>query len=475
MKNRLLTLLDPVHFAHEFLDFRPDASQEALLRSTSRRLAVNCTRQWGKSTVTAVKAVHCAYVYPESLILVVSPSARQSAEFLRKSARFIRKLNYRIRGDGDNEISILFPNGSRIVGLPSTEDRIRGFSSVSLLVIDEASRVEDKIYNAVRPMLAVGGADGHGGAMWLMSTPNGKRGFFWDVWSRGGAEWERLRVPATHCPRISPHFLDEERRSNSARFFEQEYMCEFSDREDGAFREDWITQSISPNVPILGQPNPREPGAVIDENSRRFFVGLDLGQRQDHTAIAVVERHCFVNVDRDPGTRDQNFAYRYHVRYLRRLPLGVGYTEVVEIIRSLMQSKEIAGRCTLVVDSSGVGAPVVELLRKCSGCPVDPVTITAGQNLRLDQWGYKMPRRELMSHIALMLEQRQLVIASEIPELENLRNELRNMRLSYTGKGQEQYDPERDSVHDDLVIAISLAAWKAKRSAGHVFGTQRLF
>ena len=93
-----------------------------------------------------------------------------------------------MRGDGDNEMSLALPNGSRIVGLPGNEATIRGFSAVRLLLVDEASRVEDEMYLAVRPMLAVSD-----GALWLMSTPFGKRGFFYETWAHGGPEWERVR------------------------------------------------------------------------------------------------------------------------------------------------------------------------------------------------------------------------------------------------------------------------------------------
>ena len=108
-----------------------------------------------------------------SLTLVVSPSARQSGEFVRKAEEFVRRLGIRPQGDGDNEMSLALPNGSRIVGLPGTEATVRGFSAVALLLVDEASRVSDELYLAVRPMLAVGD-----GTLWLMSTPCGKRGFF---------------------------------------------------------------------------------------------------------------------------------------------------------------------------------------------------------------------------------------------------------------------------------------------------------
>src|SRR5438445_8490063 len=109
-------ITDAVAFVRERLGFLPDAQQEMVLRG-GRRGIVNCTRQWGKSTVTAAKAVHRADTEAGSLILVVTPCARQSGEFLRKAEAFARRLGMRVRGDGDNEISIAFPNGSRIVGL----------------------------------------------------------------------------------------------------------------------------------------------------------------------------------------------------------------------------------------------------------------------------------------------------------------------------------------------------------------------
>ena len=141
-----------------------------------------------------------------SVELVVSPSARQSGEFLRKAEEFVMRLGMRPKGDGENDLSVTFPNGSRIVGLPGNEATVRGFSAVALLLVDEASRVSDTLYQAIRPMLAVSR-----GALWLMSTPNGPRGFFYETWMKGGADWTRVRVPATECPRIGAEHLEEER------------------------------------------------------------------------------------------------------------------------------------------------------------------------------------------------------------------------------------------------------------------------
>ena len=225
-------MLDPALFAKEKLAFAVDEGQRRVLDVRVRRGLLCCSRQWGKSTVTAVLAVHRAMMRSEAEVVVVSRSARQSTELVRKARRFAGVLGVRLRGDGQNRGALVFPNGSRIVGLPSTEETVRGFSAVSLLPIDEASRVRDELYEAVTPMLAVSG-----GALWLMSTPYGKRGFFYREWAHGGEGWERVLGPATECARIPGWFLEEERAKKGARVFAQEYLCEFVQSEDALFDE----------------------------------------------------------------------------------------------------------------------------------------------------------------------------------------------------------------------------------------------
>jgi hypothetical protein len=233
-------------WVRERLEFAPDAAQQRVLTTQSRRVVMNCSRQWGKSTVTAAKAVHQAYTVAGSLTLVVSPSARQTGEFLRKAGEFIRRLKLAARGDGDNEMSLWLPNRSRIVGVPGNESTVRGFSAVSLLLVDEAARVDDEMYLAVRPMLAVSN-----GTLWLMSTPFGKRGFFYETWAEGGAEWEKVRVPADECPRIGRLFLEEERKTLGERWYHQEYQCEFVDSVSGIFDRDVVERAITKDVKPL--------------------------------------------------------------------------------------------------------------------------------------------------------------------------------------------------------------------------------
>ena len=203
--------------------FEADERQLQVLTSGARRGILNCCRQWGKSSVAAAMALIRAYSRPRSLVLAVSPTQRQSAEFLRKAETFARNLDLPVRGDGYHEASLELPNGSRLLGLPATET-VRGYSAVSLMLIDETAWVPDSTYKALRPMLAVGGGD-----LWLMSTPFGRRGFFYENWEIGGDEWLRVSVPATECARIPASFLEEERRQLGNVTFAQEYLCEFTD------------------------------------------------------------------------------------------------------------------------------------------------------------------------------------------------------------------------------------------------------
>jgi hypothetical protein len=130
---------DAVEFARVRLGFEADAKQAVVLRSEAKRGILNCSRQWGKSTVAAAKAVYRTYTRPKSLVLVASPTERQSGEFLKKTEGMLEMLRIPARGDGHNALSLVLPNGSRIVGLPGTGATVRGFSAVSLLVIEEAA------------------------------------------------------------------------------------------------------------------------------------------------------------------------------------------------------------------------------------------------------------------------------------------------------------------------------------------------
>jgi hypothetical protein len=243
MYNDLAYALDPALWAEEELGFKPDPWQAELLRSNSKRLLLNCSRQSGKSTATAILALHTAIFKPESLILMVSPSLRQSLELFRKLTDNLDKIDPKPALAEFNKLSCNFENGSRVVALPGQEGTIRCFSAVSLIIEDEAAWVDDAIYTAIRPMLAVSN-----GRLALMSTPHGQRGHFYDNWIEGAGTWSKIRITADQCPRISKEFLEEEKRSLGDWRYRQEYCGEFVANDSQLFDVSLIDSMLDSKV-----------------------------------------------------------------------------------------------------------------------------------------------------------------------------------------------------------------------------------
>jgi hypothetical protein len=269
LEKDLLHALDPVEFAGS-LGFYCDPWQAKVLRWEGRQLILNCHRQAGKSTVTSLLAVHKAIYHPDSLILLVSPTQRQSSELFRKCTEWLNRLEHKPDLPEDNKLSCALANGSRIVSLPSTEANVRGFSGPSLIIIDEAARVSDQLYFAIRPMLA-----SSGGQLIQMSTPNGKIGFFWYTWDQG-IGWDRVMVSATESNRITPEFLEEERRTMGEYYFNQEYLCVFQDRLDQPFSSEHIMRALTTEVkPLFLVSGAGGSRSVLSNDIRPLFYESD--------------------------------------------------------------------------------------------------------------------------------------------------------------------------------------------------------
>lgn len=198
------------------------------------------------SLIASALAVRTALLEPNSLILLLSPTQRQSGELFRdKILKVYNALGRPLPTVYESALALQLSNGSRIVSLPGEESTIRGYSGVSLLIIDEASRVPDDLYLAVRPMIAVSQ-----GRLVVLSTPWGKRGWYYDEWT-GTASWERISITADMCPRISQDFLEEEKQSLGERWFAQEYLCCFSEMIDAVFAESDIQAAMTDCPPPL--------------------------------------------------------------------------------------------------------------------------------------------------------------------------------------------------------------------------------
>jgi hypothetical protein len=207
------------------------------------------SRQGGKSACAAALALREALLRPPALVLLLSPTQRQSGELYRdKVRRMYSAMGKPVACVQETQLTMELANGSRIIALPGDEQNVRGYSGVRLLVVDEAARVPDDLYFSIRPMLAVSK-----GSLVALSTPFGKRGWFYEEW-KGDGPWTRVKVTADGCPRISAEFLAEERRALGEHYYQQEYGLEFRDTIDSFFRQEDIDAALACDVPPLFQP-----------------------------------------------------------------------------------------------------------------------------------------------------------------------------------------------------------------------------
>ncbi len=206
----------------------PDNWQIDVLQQRAPRLLLNITRQGGKSTLCAGLAVDTALEEAGSLSLLVAKAQRQAIELLRKARDLFYVMEEPPLFTQDSATQLQLANGSRIIALPGVEATVRSYSGASLVVFDEMSRIDDDLYKAMRPMIAVSN-----GMLVGASTPFGKRGCFYEEWE-DGTEWQKVMVQAPQIPRISAEFLAEE-RLRGEKWFNQEYMCSFEHMEGAVF------------------------------------------------------------------------------------------------------------------------------------------------------------------------------------------------------------------------------------------------
>ncbi len=185
-----------------------------------------------------------------------------------------------------------------------------------------------------------------------------------------------------------------------------------------------------------------------------YIVGLDLGQVHDHSALIVAEH--------------QDAAYR--VRHIQRWPLGTGYPVIVDEVRALVTRVPLAGQGTLLVDHTGCGRPVGDMLRH-AGLVLLAVSIHGGDTVTWRGMDYKVPKRDLVSATQVLLQQGRLQIAEALPLTPILTSELQAFRVKIDPlTAHDSYSAWRERDHDDLVLALALACWwgeySQRRQAG---------
>lgn len=224
----------------------PDPWQSEVLRSTHQRILLNWARQVGKGATMVTLAVHTAAFDPGATVLIVSASQRQASDMLRRCKIAYRALGRPMPTESDSATVLSLESGGRIVSLPASEGTVRGFDAVRLLIVDEASRVPDEVWSAITPTVAVGG-----GRIVAASTPNGRRGWWYEALEADDSTWLRSTVKASQCPRIPQSFLDEERARMSPAEYASEYECTPGALAASLFDDETIDRMFSANVAPL--------------------------------------------------------------------------------------------------------------------------------------------------------------------------------------------------------------------------------
>lgn len=223
-----------------------DQWQHDAITATQHDILLLVTRQGGKGMVASLLAISQMINHPGSTTVIVARADRQAKRLLRRIRRLYRLVPGAPPLIAESNYTLESRNGSEILALPGSEETIRGIEAVDLLIIDEAALVPDDLFAAVHPMLAT--TDGR---CLAMTTPRGKRGWFYREWAGSDLEWHRAKVTALEIKRIKPEWLERTRLRLGDWMFRQEFMCEFLDTDDQVFASDMIARALSPDVQPL--------------------------------------------------------------------------------------------------------------------------------------------------------------------------------------------------------------------------------
>ena len=213
-----------------------------------------------------------------------------------------------------------------------------------------------------------------------------------------------------------------------------------------------------------------------------YVMAIDLGQSRDYTAVAILKKEeqqakksfkwemlrkavLDDEADEDGRTVDRVVGGNsrktiLNLGYLSRFALGTSYVDITRDVALLLGREPYKGKTQLVVDKTGVGIAVVDMMRDAGLDPV-PVTITGGQNVGGQSWGegYTVPKRDLVAALSCALQQYRLKIQKDLKLAPLFVKEAANFRYKISASGHDTYDSARESVHDDIVLSVAIGTW----------------
>jgi hypothetical protein len=224
---------------------------------------------------------------------------------------------------------------------------------------------------------------------------------------------------------------------------------------------------------FYGDEERETPIETTVKEEKTLFIGLDLGQAQDFSALAIIEAVRIATTTKKADekincTNTKDEITQLNCIHLQRWQLRTSYPSIVadtvQLINGLEPERIAGGKPVLAIDATGVGAPVVDLFkREKINAQLVPIQIVAGANVSEENGMFRVPKRDLVSVVQVALQNRKLKISSQLPEADTLARELQNFTVKITDAGNDTYGAWREGTHDDLVLAVALALWKANQ------------
>ncbi len=408
----------------------PYPYQARLLEDKTKRIVACMGRQTGKTTTIAMKALHFADMNPKMTVLITAPSLRQSMIMFDRIVSFVyASPRLRSKLARVTHTLVQFDNGSRIIALPCSEHRLRGYSA-NMIICDEASWVSEKVITQVLfPMLTTT----QGYAVFL-STPWDKNHFFYRAFTN--PKYSIHKVKSEECPLVTKDFLEEMRLNMTSEQYLMEYEAEFVEALNS-----YLPQSLIRGCVELAQLHRVElaPTLEADFFSGEYYAGVDFGKLQDYSVVAILKREGEI----------------LKLIYLYEFPLDTPYSQVIGHLARANQ--KLHGIQRIVVDQTGVGEPILEEMHSQGLCNVEGIKFTV------------QTKEDMMTSLKIAMEQNRLAI----PYHRQLSQQLNEQQYTYAKNGHLMFSHPQNS-HDDMTWALALAVSRSMQAPSSGAGAMML-
>ena len=347
----------------------------------------------------ANEMIRDALLNKKYLALCVSASERQAMNVLQYAYQQIKPLSPGFREE--TKTSFILANGSAVYSLPNNANTVRGFKADHVYLDEFAHFQDDKaMLEAILPSVS------RGGRLTAVSTPLGKRGEFWRIWSEDD-KFSHHEYPHTVCPDL---VIEDMRGTLDEVSFEQEYCCQFIDESQSFFPYDLILSCVDDNL----------INKTAYEGENPIYVGVDFGKLIDSTVIVALEK-------------GEALSRVLHIEEFQ----GTNFSEQLAFLEHIA----IALKATRVsIDATGYGVPLLEQTQNKLGPVVEGVTFT------------NAVKERMITELRVAFEGRTI----KIPRNQNLINQLHSLERTVSNIGTVRYRHE-EGKHDDYVWALALA------------------